>query len=68
MGGPMDVWEVDKHPWLDAEKKAIRKWLLETQRPFLGVAGGCTWGDSMWRKATTSIGVVGQTLTAPSAS
>ena len=23
MGGPMDVWETDNHPWLAAEKEAL---------------------------------------------
>jgi GMP synthase-like glutamine amidotransferase len=40
MGGPMDVWEVDKYPWLETEKRAIRKWVYELQRPFLGVCLG----------------------------
>ena len=25
MGGPMDAWEEDRHPWLIAEKQAIRE-------------------------------------------
>jgi GMP synthase-like glutamine amidotransferase len=40
MGGPMDVWEVEKYPWLVAEKRAIRTWVRELQRPFLGVCLG----------------------------
>ena len=24
MGGPMDIWDVDEHPWLIPEKRAIR--------------------------------------------
>ncbi len=40
MGGPMDVWEVEKHPWLIAEKKAIRRWVCELKRPFLGLCLG----------------------------
>lgn len=39
MGGPMDVWEEDRHPWLAAEKAAIRSW-VEAGRPFLGVCLG----------------------------
>lgn len=39
MGGPMDVWEVEAHPWLVTEKASIAKWLL-TGRPFLGVCPG----------------------------
>ena len=39
-GGPMDVWDEDQHPWLVAEKAAIRKWVHELKRPFLGVCLG----------------------------
>ncbi len=37
MGGPMDVWEVEAHPWLVAEKASIRRLVRELDRPFLGV-------------------------------
>lgn len=40
MGGPMDVWEEDEHPWLVAEKAAIRRWVLELKRPYLGICLG----------------------------
>jgi GMP synthase-like glutamine amidotransferase len=40
MGGPMDVWDVDEHPWLVPEKTAIRRWVRELRRPFLGVCLG----------------------------
>jgi GMP synthase-like glutamine amidotransferase len=40
MGGPMDVWDVDEHPWLVAEKRAIRQWVRELRRPFLGLCLG----------------------------
>ncbi len=33
MGGPMDVWEEAKHPWLLAEKRAIR---------------ACVWASNYW--------------------
>ncbi len=39
MGGPMDVWEEAAHPWLVAEKRAIREWVAE-DRPFLGFCLG----------------------------
>jgi GMP synthase-like glutamine amidotransferase len=39
MGGPMDVWEEGAHPWLVAEKRAIRTW-VERDRPFLGFCLG----------------------------
>ena len=40
MGGPMDVWDVDEHPWLVKEKRAIRRWVREMERPFLGLCLG----------------------------
>lgn len=40
MGGPMDVWDVVENPWLVAEKRAIRKWVAELQRPFFGLCLG----------------------------
>ncbi len=39
MGGPMDVWETDKHPWLLDEMAAIRAW-VEAGRPYLGLCLG----------------------------
>jgi GMP synthase-like glutamine amidotransferase len=39
MGGPMDVWETDKHPWLIDELEAIRDWVADG-RPFLGLCLG----------------------------
>jgi GMP synthase-like glutamine amidotransferase len=40
MGGPMDVWDVEEYPWLVTEKRAIRRWVQELRRPFLGVCLG----------------------------
>lgn len=40
MGGAMDVWEEDAHPWLVAEKQAIREWAIERNRPYFGVCLG----------------------------
>ncbi len=40
MGGPMDVWDTEEHPWLVAEKQAIRRWVRELERPFLGLCLG----------------------------
>ncbi|WP_395697934.1 type 1 glutamine amidotransferase [Methylocella sp.] len=40
MGGPMDVWQEDVHPWLKAEKNAIRRWVRDLERPYLGVCLG----------------------------
>lgn len=40
MGGPMDVWDVEEHPWLVAEKAAIRMWVRDMGKPFLGLCLG----------------------------
>ena len=40
MGGPMDVWQEDRFAWLQDEKAAIRTWVAERDKPFLGVCLG----------------------------
>jgi GMP synthase-like glutamine amidotransferase len=40
MGGPMDVWQEAIHPWLVLEKAAIRHWVTELKRPYLGICLG----------------------------
>ena len=40
MGGPMDVWDVEENPWLVPEKQAIRTWVNELQKPYLGLCLG----------------------------
>jgi len=40
MGGPMDVWEEDIHPWLRAEKAAIREAVLQRDMAYLGLCLG----------------------------
>ena len=40
MGGPMDVWEETEHPWLKAEKQAIRTWVRELGKPYMGLCLG----------------------------
>lgn len=40
MGGPMNVWDEDKYPWLQQEKVAIRKWVAGYDKPFLGICLG----------------------------
>jgi GMP synthase-like glutamine amidotransferase len=40
MGGAMDVWETDANPWLIDEKRAIREWAINRNRPFLGICLG----------------------------
>lgn len=40
MGGPMDVWQEDLHPWLAAEKRLIRTAVAERGMPYLGICLG----------------------------
>jgi GMP synthase-like glutamine amidotransferase len=40
MGGPQHVWQEDEHTWLLTEKAAIRRWVANLARPFLGVCLG----------------------------
>ncbi|EKX56123.1 GMP synthase [Rhodobacter sp. AKP1] len=40
MGGPMDVWQTDRHPWIAEELAAIRTWVRDMGRPFLGICLG----------------------------
>jgi len=40
MGGPQDVWEEDRFPWLVAEKAAIREAVVARAMPYLGVCLG----------------------------
>lgn len=40
MGGPMDTWQEDKHPWLAEEKTYIREAVAEKGVPYLGLCLG----------------------------
>nr|WP_254441367.1 type 1 glutamine amidotransferase [Ruegeria atlantica] len=40
LGGPMDVWEIEAHPWLVCEKHAIRTWVQDFKRPYFGICLG----------------------------
>ena len=39
MGGPMDIWDTDEHPWLVPETAAIADWIT-SGRPYLGICLG----------------------------
>jgi len=41
MGGPMDTWMEDKYPWLIEEKKKIKNFVVDLQKPYLGFCLGC---------------------------
>ncbi|MGE0240501.1 MAG: type 1 glutamine amidotransferase [Parvibaculaceae bacterium] len=40
LGGAMDVWEVEENPWLTAETEAIREWVVERGKPYIGLCLG----------------------------
>lgn len=40
MGGPMDVWQKEKYPWLEAEILAIREAVQDRNMPYLGLCLG----------------------------
>ena len=41
MGGPMDTWMEKEYPWLIDEKKAIKKFVIDLKKPYLGFCLGC---------------------------
>jgi GMP synthase-like glutamine amidotransferase len=62
MGGPMDVFEEDKYPWLGVEKRAIRAW-VEAGRPYLGLCLGHqlladALGGTVERMASPEVGML----------
>lgn len=70
MGGPMDVWEEDTHPWLRAEKDFIRTAVAERGLPFFGLCLGHqllaeALGGSCG-KGTAEVGVMQVSQTTPS--
>ena len=69
MGGPMDVWEEDRHPWLVEEKQVIRQAILDIQLPFLGFCFGHqlmaeALGGSVGKMSAPEVGILDIELTA----
>lgn len=40
LGGKQDTWQVDEFPWMAAEKAAIREWVWDRAKPYIGVCLG----------------------------
>ncbi len=63
MGGPMDVWQSERHPWLTQEIAFIREAVQDRQLPFLGFCLGhqllaCALGGEVKAAATPEIGMM----------
>ena len=41
MGGPMDTWMEKEYPWLIEEKKKIKEFVIDLNKPYLGFCLGC---------------------------
>ena len=67
MGGPMDVWEEEQHPWLVAEQQAIRE-AVGRGLPYMGVCLGhqllgAALGGKVAKAAQAEVGVLDVELT-----
>jgi len=73
MGGPMDVWQEDAHPWLKAEKAFIREAVEVRGMPYLGLCLGHqllaeALGGAVGPSDTPEIGILDVGLTEDGAS
>jgi GMP synthase-like glutamine amidotransferase len=68
MGGPMDVWEEDIHPWLLKEKAAIREAVWQRKMPYFGLCLGhqllaCSLDGAVGKMKAPEVGILDVDLT-----
>ncbi len=69
LGGPMQAWDEDNHPWLIAEKRAIREAVAERRMPYFGLCLGHqlladALGGEIGPSAAPEVGILEVALTA----
>ena len=68
MGGPMDTWQEEAHPWLKIEKENIHNFVKIKKKPYLGLCLGAqllseSIGGKVRKMKTPEIGVLDVSLT-----
>ena len=63
MGGPMDTWMKKDYPWLVDEKKKIKEFVIDLEKPFLGFCLGCQLlgeviGGNVIKSSSPEIGIL----------
>ena len=63
MGGPMDTYMEQEYPWLIEEKKAIKEFVVDLKKPYLGFCLGCQLlgevvGGKVVKSSSAEIGIM----------